>query len=205
MQHEFGRSDSMNPWFAKSVVLAASVLLIAIRAPHGHRSRTVKTAKNCKGRLEVALLIVAWLGFFTPLVWVVSPAFVFTFADYTLYLGPYVAGIVFYAVGLWLFRRSHVDLGTNWSVTLEVREDHRLITHGVYRYVRHPMYTALFLYSIAQLLVVPNWFVGPSQLVAFGILFALRLGAEERMMLNEFGDEYAAYMARTKRIIPGIW
>jgi protein-S-isoprenylcysteine O-methyltransferase Ste14 len=42
-------------------------------------------------------------------------------------------------------------------------------------------------------------------LAAFGILFALRIGAEERMMLETFGDEYAAYRARTKRLIPGIW
>jgi len=41
--------------------------------------------------------------------------------------------------------------------------------------------------------------------VAFGILFALRIGAEERMMLETFGDEYAAYRARTKRLVPGIW
>ena len=76
-----------------------------------------------------------------------------------------------------------------WSVTLELRENHRLITQGVYRYVRHPMYAALFLYSIGQALVLPNWLVGPSYLVAFGILFALRIGAEERMMLETFGDE----------------
>ena len=78
-----------------------------------------------------------------------------------------------------------------WSVTLELRENHRLITQGVYRHVRHPMYAALFLYSIGQALVVPNWVVGPSYLVAFGILFALRFGADETMMLETFGEEYA--------------
>jgi protein-S-isoprenylcysteine O-methyltransferase Ste14 len=65
------------------------------------------------------------------------------------------------------------------------------------------MYAALFL--IGQALVLPNWVVGPSYLVAFGILFALRIGAEERMMLETFGDEYTAYMARTKLLVPGIW
>ena len=92
-----------------------------------------------------------------------------------------------------------------WSVTLELRENHRLITQGVYRHVRHPMCAALFLYSIGQALALPNWVAGPSYLVAFGMLFALRLGAEERMMLETFGDEYAAYMAGTKRLVPGIW
>jgi protein-S-isoprenylcysteine O-methyltransferase Ste14 len=67
------------------------------------------------------------------------------------------------------------------------------------------MYAALFLYSIGQTLMLPNWVVGPSYLVAFGILFALRIGAEERMMLETFGDEYEAYMGRTKLLLPGIW
>jgi protein-S-isoprenylcysteine O-methyltransferase Ste14 len=67
------------------------------------------------------------------------------------------------------------------------------------------MYAALFLYSIGQALVVPNWVVGPSYFVTVGILFVLRIGAEERMMLETFGDEYAAYMRRTSRLVPGIW
>jgi protein-S-isoprenylcysteine O-methyltransferase Ste14 len=67
------------------------------------------------------------------------------------------------------------------------------------------MYLALFLYSLGQLLVLPNWIAGPSYLITFGILFAFRVRNEERMMLEEFGDQYAAYMARTKRLVPGIW
>ena len=66
----------MNPWIAKSVILAASVVMVAVRAPHGQRSRGVKVVKNRKGKQEVILLTLAWLGFFVPLIWVVSPAFV---------------------------------------------------------------------------------------------------------------------------------
>jgi protein-S-isoprenylcysteine O-methyltransferase Ste14 len=54
-------------------------------------------------------------------------------------------------------------------------------------------------------LVIPNWVAGPSNLIAFAILFALRLRPEERMMAEEFSGEYAAYSARTKRLIPGVW
>jgi protein-S-isoprenylcysteine O-methyltransferase Ste14 len=193
----------MNPWIAKAVILAASIVMVAIRAPHGQRSRGVKVVKNRKGSQEVILLTLAWLGFFVPLVWVASPAF--SFAEYPLRLNPLIAGVVCLVVGLWLFYRSHADLGTNWSVTLQVREHHQLITHGVYQYIRHPMYSALFLYSLGQVLVLPNWIAGPSYLVTFGILFAFRIRDEERMMLEEFGDEYATYMAKTKRLVPGIW
>ena len=143
------------------------------------------------------------MGFLVPLIWVVAP--IFSFAEYSLRPWSFGAGVVCFVGALWWFYRSHLDLGRYWSVTLELRENHRLITEGVYGHVRHPMYAALFLYSIGQALVVPNWVVGPSYFVTFGILFALRIRAEERMMLETFGDEYAAYIARTKRLIPGIW
>jgi protein-S-isoprenylcysteine O-methyltransferase Ste14 len=193
----------MNPWIAKAVILAASIIMVAIRAPHGQRSRSVKVVKNRRGKRELILLTLAWLGFIIPLVWVASPAF--SFAEYPLRLGPLIAGVICLAVGLWLFYRSHVDLGTNWSITLQVREHHQLITQGVYKSIRHPMYSALFLYSLGQVLVLPNWIAGPSYLITFGILFVFRIRDEERMMLEEFGDEYATYMAKTKRLVPGIW
>ena len=101
--------------------------------------------------------------------------------------------------------RAHADLGTNWSITLEVREKHQLVTHGIYRWVRHPMYLALFLYSAGQALVLPNWLVGPSYGFAMVLLFALRVGREERMMHEEFGKDYEAYAATTRRLLPGIW
>jgi protein-S-isoprenylcysteine O-methyltransferase Ste14 len=67
------------------------------------------------------------------------------------------------------------------------------------------MYLAIALYAVGQALVIPNWVAGPSNMIAFVILFAFRVGGEERMMVDRFGDEYAAYIARTKRLIPGVW
>jgi len=193
----------MNPWCAKVAVLAASAAMVVIRAPHGSRSRKVKTVRSRKGRLEVFLLFVAWFSFFLPLLWVVKP--IFRFADYPLHPVPFVLGVACFVVGLWIFYLSHRHLGEFWSITLEVREKHRLITEGIYRRIRHPMYLALFVYSLGQALALPNWVVGPSYLIGFGLLFALRIGAEEAMMREEFPAEYAAYAARTKRLIPGIW
>jgi protein-S-isoprenylcysteine O-methyltransferase Ste14 len=67
------------------------------------------------------------------------------------------------------------------------------------------MYASLFLYSVGQMLALPNWIAGPSYLVTFGILYGLRVRAEERMMLEAFGADYTAYMGRTKRLMPGVW
>jgi protein-S-isoprenylcysteine O-methyltransferase Ste14 len=193
----------MNPWYAKMIVLLASIAMIAIRAPHGHRSSIVPVAKSRKGRLEIFLLAFAWTTFFITLVWIATP--VFAFADYPLHPVPFAIGTLFLALGLWLLYRSHADLGTNWSITLEVRQQHTLVTNGVYRMVRHPMYLALLNFAAGEALVVPNWFVGPAYAVAMVLLVALRVGPEEQMMLDEFGDSYRAYMATTKRLIPGVW
>src|SRR6187455_880597 len=193
---------TVDPRLAKVAIVAACIAMVAIRAPHGRRSRTAKVATSRKGSLETALLTIVWLSFFVPMLWVWRP--VFAFADYPLRAEAFAAGIVCLAAGLWLLYRSHADLGTNWSITLEVRENHTLVTNGIYARVRHPMYTAFFLYSIGQALVLPNWIAGPSYLVAFSLLFALRINAEERMMRDRFPGEYDAYAARTKRIVPGL-
>jgi protein-S-isoprenylcysteine O-methyltransferase Ste14 len=193
----------MNAWYAKSIILLASVAMVVIRAPHGQRSRTVAVVKSRKGRREIVLLTFAWITFFLTLIWIATP--VFASADYPLHPIPLVAGTLCLALGLWTFYRSHADLGTNWSITLEVREKHQLITHGVYHTVRHPMYLALFIYSLGQALVVPNWLAGPAYGVAMILIFACRLRPEERMMLEEFGDDYRVYMATTKRLVPGVW
>jgi len=193
----------LSPWVAKAVVLVGSIAMVIIRGPHGHRNSKIAVRSSRKGALETSLLLLVWLGFFLPLIWIWTP--VFAFADYPLRVLPFTAGSLCLAVGLWFFYRSHADLGTNWSITLEIREDHRLITRGVYRWARHPMYAALFLYSIGQALLLPNWLAGPSYLVTFGTMFAFRVNREEQMMVDEFGDDYRQYTRETKRLVPGVW
>src|SRR5262249_17145041 len=119
----------MNPWFAKVAILVATVAMVAIRAPHGRLSRKIRVVESRKGSLEIFLLAVAWIAFLIPILWIATPWF--AFADYRLYLASFLAGSLLLALGLWLFYRSHSDLGANWSVTLEIREAHGLVTDGV--------------------------------------------------------------------------
>jgi len=127
------------------------------------------------------------------------------FAEYHFLPALAWTGAVTFALSLWLFYRTHKELGRNWSVTLEIRERHTLVTSGVYRRVRHPMYSAFWLWALAQALLLPNWIAGPSGLVGFGILFFLRVHQEEKLMIETFGEDYRRYMARTSRILPGIY
>jgi protein-S-isoprenylcysteine O-methyltransferase Ste14 len=105
---------------------------------------------------------------------------------------------------LLLFYRSHADLGRNWSISLELRSEHRLVSSGIYRFIRHPMYSSFFLMAIAQLMLLPNWFAGATGLVGVAMLYGFRVRQEERMMVERFGTEYRDYMARTARLIPWL-
>ena len=116
-----------------------------------------------------------------------------------------VLGAIVFASALWVFRRAHKELGRNWSITLEIRDQHRLINTGPYAFIRHPMYTSFLLMGLGQALLLPNWIAGLSGLVGFAVLFFLRVGKEERMMLENFGPQYRAYMERTKRLIPYLY
>ena len=194
----------MTPLVAKVIWALGVIGWFVIRYPHDRRSRlTAKLRRSDHGRELVLMTIsAAGLGILPALyVFTNAPAF----ANYALRPWQGWLGAALFAAALWLFYRTHKELGRNWSVTLEVREQHALVTSGVYSHVRHPMYSAFWLWALAQALLLPNWIAGPAGLVGFGTLFFLRVGREEAIMTETFGDEYRRYMARTSRIVPGVY
>ncbi len=104
-------------------------------------------------------------------------------------------------VSLPLFAWTHHALGRNWALALVTKEGHTQVANGPYRWVRHPMYTAIFLQSIASFLLSANWVIGIAAL-GTGLLCVARVGEEEALMIEEFGDQYQAYMERTGRFLP---
>lgn len=185
-----------------ALLLAGVLGMMLVRAPHIRRSMQVRVAASHETRRDRVLVGLVSLGLLLPAAWLAG---VLSFADTASSVPRLVAGGLCFALGLYVLHRSHVDLGVNWSNTLELREGHSLVTGGVYSRVRHPMYVALLLHGLGQALVVPNWVAGPSFLVPFVVLVALRLGAEERMMRDAFGARYEAYAAVTRRLVPGVW
>jgi len=113
-------------------------------------------------------------------------------------------GAVVFVLAIWLLHRSHIDLAKSWSLTSEPNVAQPLVTDGVYRRIRHPMYTAHVLWGVAQLLLFPNLIVGPLALLAILSLLGLRVPREERAMLRQYGDEYREYMRVTGRVLPKL-
>lgn len=112
------------------------------------------------------------------------------------------AGLIF--AGDLLFIWSHKALGKNWSPILEIRKGHTLVTDGPYRFVRHPMYAAIFLIGIGISLLSANWVVASSYMLPTTSLYLFRVSDEEEMMIIQFGDEYREYIRNTNRLIPKL-
>lgn len=191
----------------RAVYLLGLLAEIAIRAPHERRRRRDRLDVDRADILERTLIGFLFVGVFA-----VPVAYAFTpwldRADYRLppEVGRRTGGIgaVFLALALLLFWRSHADLGRNWSPSLQLREEHALVTRGVYRYVRHPMYASQWLWSIGQALLLQNRVAGWAGAVLFLPLYVLRVPREERMMLERFGDAYRSYTKRTGRVVPRL-
>jgi protein-S-isoprenylcysteine O-methyltransferase Ste14 len=194
----------MTPLVAKFIWWVGTIAWYAVMHPHVRRALKAPTTERPDRARERVLMAISFTGLFAvPAVYLVTGAP--RFADYSFH--PLIAwlGVFVLVSALILFFHAHRRLGRFWSVTLEIRENHGLVTDGIYRFVRHPIYTAYFMWALAQALLLSNWIAGPTGLVGFGTLFAFRVRREEQMMLQTFGDDYAAYAARTKRIIPGVF
>jgi protein-S-isoprenylcysteine O-methyltransferase Ste14 len=195
----------MTPAIAKAVFLLLAAGWYVVRFKHARKSRRTPILSSARGRRENALLLISLTGLgVIPLLYVATGGFP-RFARYAFNPAQAWLGVLVAIAALGMFHLTHRALGRNWSVSLDVRESHKLITSGIYRRVRHPMYTAFWLWAVAQALLLPNWFAGLAGIVGFGILFFGRVGREEQMMLTSFGNEYREYMARSYRLIPGIY
>lgn len=176
---------------------------VGIRGTYSKQRKKVEIVDNRRGVLEVALLISVGLSsLLFPAVFLITN--LLSFADYFLPTSIRVIGLVLLPVSLFLFYRSHSDLGENWSATLNLRKDHQLITKGVYSRVRHPMYTSIILWNLAQGVILENWMAGWVAMASFALLLAFRVPREERMMTDHFGQAYLRYMSRTGALWPRL-
>lgn len=191
----------------KILLLIGLILEEVIRYPHRMQNKQdIKQRHIADSRVTPLNFLLDMLAFIG--MEVIPIIYIFTvwlnFADYPLPALAGWVGTVIFVFALWLLRRSHADLGRNWSPTLQIVKEHSLVTQGVYHSIRHPMYTAIWLMSVAQALMLWNWIAGLAGLVCFLPVYLLRVLHEEQMMLDHFGEEYRTYLTQTGRIIPRL-
>ena len=97
----------------------------------------------------------------------------------------------------WLFS----SIGSGITPTSATRKEHKLVTNGIYRYVRHPLYTVGSSLFISFGMMADNWFIAALGILTFSLM-AIRTPKEEANLIEKFGDEYREYMKHTGRFFP---
>jgi protein-S-isoprenylcysteine O-methyltransferase Ste14 len=182
------------------IFLGGFVVGSLIRVIYTVGQRKIKAEKKYSNVLDIILVSAAGIGMDLPFVYLFTSWF--DFANYSLPSWSGWAGAAIFVGAIFMLWRSHVDLGRNWSATLCITGQHSLVTTGVYRRIRHPMYTAHLFWALAQGLLLSNWLAGWAFLVLSIPLYIVRIPKEEQMMLEHFGEEYREYISRTGRLIP---
>ena len=186
----------------KIIYFIELVAAIIVRKSFERKNLKLKIVVDKRTNLDVIFLLLNGVGMIIPVIYVVSPWL--DFADYHLPVGMGYVGAILFAFAIYLIWRSHHDLGRNWTPIVALRDKATLVTDGIFRLIRHPMYAAHLLWAVAQVFLLPNWLAGYSFLIVQVPFCFVRIRAEEAMMLEQFGEQYRGYMARTSRLIPKI-
>jgi len=171
------------------------------REPFWKSSGGRKPSRDEKGDTSFWLILPGFLiAFFAP-----PHEWMFMTAILPRSIVLQIAGLIliFFAIGLLIWARAHIR--GQYSGHIEVKTDHRLVTSGPYRYIRHPSYCGMLLMSLGVV-------IGYASLVGLaGILFFLlpglvyRMRVEEKLLYGQFGDNYRVYASHTDKLLPGIW
>jgi protein-S-isoprenylcysteine O-methyltransferase Ste14 len=191
-------NGTIGPMIAGIAVLACWVLLALY---WNLSARSVKPAAEVQDLPARLARIPVWLGFALFVAAGVHP------------LGPVAiprtalsnsVGVATCALGLFVAIWSRKTLGAEWSQDVELKQGHKLVVSGPYRFMRHPIYTGHLLMGLGTATVsgLVIAFVGLASFVAG---FWIKLSQEERLLLRSFPDEYPAYKTRVKALIPYVF
>jgi len=115
-----------------------------------------------------------------------------------------IIGVALVSVGLLILFVAAGTLRMNYSSSLVIRKNHKLVTHGIYRFVRHPVYFGAGLIC-AGIPIYASSTLGFVLMAVLGLIVLNRIKMEEALLIEEFGEKYKKYQKRTKKIIPFIY
>ena len=199
--------------FFRLSFFALWALLAVVRLYYGRKTKTHGTIGGAMEKLETAIAeedMGTGFKIFTAVISVIGCAGLILYLysppwwTWTIIpLGEWIqwSGIAIALVPIFFIIWVHRHLDKQWSIALELREDHKLITTGPYRYVRHPMYLGIFIYTMGLMMISLDVLV--ILFFAFTIWVNYRrIPREEQMLIQKFGDEYLEYMRRSGRLLP---
>jgi len=148
-------------------------------------------------RISLFVLILAVVSFYS-----IYPRFMdilhIGFPLWIRWLGTLIS---FVGLAFWIYSQSVLDI--NWSAQLRIQKEHQLVDTGPYRIIRHPIYSAMFLWTIGLILCTASAvFIVLAALMIVALI--ARVPKEEKMMIGQFGDKYRKYMLTTGRYFPKL-
>ena len=187
-------------------ILAAVILFTGIGISSYYRRKADKeTGEKISRKVDgTALMTIIKIGglllWFSPLVYLINPKWMawskIGLPDGVRWLGVGI-GVLCVAGIYWLFS----SIGSGITPTSATRKEHKLVTSGPYRWIRHPLYTIGASLFISFGMMADNWFIAALGILTF-ILMAIRTPKEEANLIAKFGDEYRAYIKITGRFLP---
>ena len=189
-------------------ISAALILFIGISISSYYRRKADKdTGEKISRKADgTAMMTVIRLGglvlWLSPLVYLINPQWMawskLGLPEWARWIGIGIGFLCTISV-YWLFS----SIGSGITPTSATRTEHKLVTSGPYRWVRHPLYTVGSSMFIAFGMMADNWFIAVLGILAF-IAMAARTPKEEANLIEKFGDEYREYMNRTGCFLPKI-
>jgi len=196
----------MDTFVFRLIILLVLVITFGISASYRKRARdeggTIKRQEEgwlvlvLRMGVALPLLIVILLNIFWPttLVWVK-----FNSPQWLRILGLILAALCV-PLFWWIFK----SIGKNISETVLIKDEHELVTSGPYNWVRHPLYGTALVLLLSISLVFGDWIILGYTLAGVLAFRLLVIPAEEKQLLNAFGEEYECYQARTGALLPWI-
>jgi protein-S-isoprenylcysteine O-methyltransferase Ste14 len=191
-------------WFhagAFAAVVLCWIVFAAIftlqKKPGGAETKTVE-------RVSLLGIVIQGFGFATA--WMVHRLWFSPIVPLPglLQVIPDVLAVALSVLALFVALNSIRALGKEWSFEARLVEGHRLVTAGPYGWVRHPIYAAMLGMLVATALVVSHWIGLLAAVTFFAIGTTIRIRSEERLLRNQFGEEFEAYARRVPAILPGL-
>jgi protein-S-isoprenylcysteine O-methyltransferase Ste14 len=159
---------------------------------------------------EVPLLLKLRTVFGVPLylgilVWTFAPRFMawsaIPFPVWARWAGL-ALGLVSIFINGWSHKTLSAKLGEDFDPALRLLKVPALVTEGPYKIMRHPIYFAFLLMQISVLLLTSNWFIGFCGLATIISVIAIRVPEEEKILIEQFGDEYVNYIKNSGALLP---
>ncbi|HVF24563.1 MAG TPA: isoprenylcysteine carboxylmethyltransferase family protein [Anaerolineales bacterium] len=147
--------------------------------------------------------VLSLAGFVAMIAYVINPPWLsWAFLSFPVWLRWFGVGIAL--IGFALLQWAQVTLGRSWSDTPRMMKNQALIPSGPYQFIRHPIYTAFILILGSSLLISSNWLIGLTWAGMTVLDIASRIGFEESLMVEYFGDQYRECIKKTGRLLPKL-